>query len=40
MTFFSGGGVSDLYISKEFHLLVGSWFELPKANVGMLNKVI
>ncbi len=32
MTFFHGGGVNDFFKPKEFELLVGSWFNLPKAN--------
>jgi hypothetical protein len=34
MTFFCGGGV-DYFSSKEFHELVGSWFNLPKANISI-----
>ncbi len=36
MTFFCGGG-TEFFASEEIHLLVGSWFDLPKANIGILN---
>ncbi len=38
MTFFSGGGISDYYNSSDFHLLVGSWFNLPEANIHSFNR--
>ena len=33
MTFFHGAGIFEYFRPKEFHILVGSWFNLPKANI-------
>ena len=33
MTFFSYAGTGGVVKSDEFHLLLGSWFNLPKANI-------
>lgn len=33
MTFFHGAGVYEYFRPKEFHQLLGSWLNLPKANV-------
>lgn len=37
MTFFHGAGVYSTYRPKEFDLLIGSWFQLPKANLDILK---
>jgi hypothetical protein len=35
MTFFCGGG-TEFFASEEIHKLVGSWFDLPEANISSL----